>query len=200
MKKRIINYCLKIVKKKYPQYDEDKLDVIKYGLESIYILITKLFIIGILAYILGLFKELIIFLLIYNIIRTFSFGLHATKSWICLVSSTLIFILVPLICKYLYIPIWWKTIIGIILLFIYYKYAPADTHKRPIINKNRRLFYKYSSVLICIIFIYLSIFIDNIFISNCFILSLIVQSFVILPLTYKIFGLPYNNYLNYQSV
>lgn len=200
MKKKVVNFCLKIIKKNYPQYNDEKMEVIKYGLESIYILITKLLIIGIIAYILGLFKELIIFLIIYNVIRIFSFGLHATKSWICLVTSTLIFILVPLLCKYLYIPIWCKSLIGIILLILYFKNAPADTKKRPIVSKNRRLFFKYSSVLICIIFIYLSIFIDNIFISNCFILSLVIQSFMISPFVYKIFGLPYNNYLSYQTV
>lgn len=200
MKNFVINYCLNIIKKSYPQYDEEKISIIKYGLEGIYLTVTKLIIICLIAYILGMFKEFVIFLLIYNIIRTFSFGLHATKSWICLLSSTLIFILVPLICKYIFIPIWYKVIIGIILILLFYKNAPADTHKRPIINKNRRLFFKYSSVLICVLFIYLSIFIDNMFISNCFILSLAVQAFMISPFIYKLFKLPYNNYLNYQAV
>ncbi len=199
MKDVVINYCLNIIKKNYPKYNDEKISIIKYGLEGLYLTITKLVIIIILAYLLGLFKELIIFLLIYNVIRTFSFGLHATKSWICLLTSTLIFILVPLICKYAYIQIWYKVIIGIILLLLYYKNAPADTKKRPIVSNNRRLFFKYISVLICIIFIYLSIFIDNIFISNCFIFSLIVQAFMISPTIYKIFGLSYNNYLSYQT-
>lgn len=200
MKDKIINYCLNIIKKKYPQYNDEKISIIKYGLEGIYLLITKLIIIALLAYIFGLLKELIIFLIIYNVIRTFSFGLHATKSWICLVSSSLIFILVPLLCKYIVIPILFKVLLGITMILLFYKNAPADTKKRPIISKNRRLFFKYCSVLICIIFIYLSIFIDNIFISNCFILSLIVQSFMISPLIYKIFGLSYNNYLSYQAI
>ncbi|MBO5096500.1 MAG: accessory gene regulator B family protein [Bacilli bacterium] len=199
MKKKIINGCLNVVKKKFPEYDEEKISVIKYGLESIYLTITKLIIIALLAYIIGILKEVVIFLLIYNVMRTFSFGLHATKSWICLVSSTLIFISSPLICKYVYIPIWCKVITGIILLFLYFKNAPADTKKRPIVNPKRRLFFKYISVLTCILFIFLSIFIKNNFISNCFILSLIVQACMISPFVYKIFGLPYNNYLSYQA-
>lgn len=199
MKKKIINGCLNVVKKNFPEYDEEKISVIKYGLESIYLLVTKLIIIGILAYILGLFKELVIFLLIYNVMRTISFGLHATKSWICLVVSILMFILVPWICKCVYIPIWYKVIMGIILLFLYFKNAPADTKKRPIVNPKRRLFFKYISVLTCILFIFLSIFIKDNFISNCFILSLVVQACMISPFVYKIFGLPYNNYLSYQA-
>jgi len=181
MKKKIINYCLNIIKKNFPNYDEEKISIIKYGLEGLYLTITKLIIILILSCILGLLKEFIIFLLIYNIIRTFSFGLHATKSWICLLSSTLIFILVPLLCTYIHISTLIKSIVGIIMILLFYKNAPADTKKRPIINKNRRLFYKFTSVTICIIFTFLSIFINNNFLSNCFILSLIVQSFMISP-------------------
>lgn len=200
MKNKIINFCLNIIKKKYPQYNEEKISVIKYGLESIYLLITKLIIIILLAYLLGLVKELIIFLLIYNIIRTFSFGLHATKSWICLLSSTLIFILIPLVCKYVFLNTYIKIIIGIIMIILFYKNAPADTKKRPIISKKRRYFFKITSTLICIIFIILSITIKDIFLSNCFIFSLIVQSFIISPTVYKIFGLSYNNYLSYQTI
>lgn len=200
MKNKIIDYCLNIIKKNYPQYNDEKISIIKYGLESIYLLITKLIIIILLAYLLRLVKELLIFLLIYNIIRTFSFGLHATKSWICLLSSTLIFILIPLMCKYIYLNIYIKLIIGIILIILFYKNAPADTKKRPIINKKRRYFFKITSTLICIIFIILSITTKYIFISNCFIFSLIVQSFIISPTVYKIFGLSYNNYLSYQTI
>ena len=200
MKNKIINFCLNIIKKKYPQYNEEKISVIKYGLESIYLLITKLIIIILLAYLLGLVKELLIFLLIYNVIRTFSFGLHATKSWICLLSSTLIFILTPLVCKYVFLNTYIKIIIGIIMIILFYKNAPADTKKRPIISKKRRYFFKITSTLICIIFIILSITIKDIFLSNCFIFSLIVQSFIISPTVYKIFGLSYNNYLSYQTI
>ena len=89
--------------KKNGNYDEDQLAIIKYGLEGIYLTITKLIIILLLAYLLNIIKEVIIFLIIYNIIRMPSFGLHATKSWICLLSSTIIFIGLPIVCKYIYI-------------------------------------------------------------------------------------------------
>ena len=37
----------------------------------------------------------------------------------------------------------------------------------------------------------------TVFGNNKYMLSLLVQSFMISPTVYKIFGLPYNNYLNY---
>lgn len=198
MKKYILNHCMSIVNYDN-RFDEENLAVIKYGLEGLYLQISKLIIIGIIAGLLGIFKELLIFLLIYNIIRLTSFGLHATKSWICLVSSTLIFIGGTLLAKYLIIPIYIKNFLNIILIGFIFKNSPADTVKRPIINPNRRLFYKYSSTFIAIIFSYSSILIKNVFLSNCFMLALLVQSFMISPTVYKIFGLPYNNYLKYMD-
>ena len=60
MKKKILNHCMSIVKDKYPEYDEDKLEVINYGLESIYLTFTKIIIIFILAIILKIWKEVFI--------------------------------------------------------------------------------------------------------------------------------------------
>ena len=198
MKKKIMNYTMNIIKKN-GNYDEDKLAIIRYGLEGLYLTISKIVVIFLLAYILNILKEVIIFLLIYNVIRTTSFGLHATKSWICLLSSTLIFICFPFVCKYIYLTNNIRVILGLILTLFIYKNSPADTHKRPIVNPKRRLFFKYTSTFIAIIFIFCSIFINNNFISNCFIFSLFVQTFMISPSVYKLFNLPYNNYLTYLA-
>lgn len=198
MKKKIINSAMNLIKNN-GDYTDEQLEIIKYGLEGLYLTITKLIVIAILAYTLNIFLEVIIFLLIYNIIRMTSFGLHATKSWICLVSSSLIFIGFPIICKYIYLTNYFKVILGLVLILFIYKNAPADTHKRPIINPKRRLFFKYTSTFIAIIFVYCSILINNNFLSNCFMLSLFVQSFMIAPTIYKLFKLPYNNYLTYLA-
>lgn len=196
MKKKFLDGCMNLIKQNN-QYDDIKLAEIKYGLEGLYLTITKLVVIFALAIIFKIVKEVTIFLLIYNVVRMPSFGLHATKSWICLLSSGLIFILTPLICNYLYIPIWFKAIIGIILILLFYKNAPADTKKKPIVSPKRRAVYKFLSVITVIIFTYCSIFINNQFIANCFVIAPIVQSFMISPLVYKIFNLPYDNYKEY---
>ena len=49
-------------------YDEVKLAEIQYGLEGIYITISKFLIISIVAIVLGIFKESLIFTLIYFLI------------------------------------------------------------------------------------------------------------------------------------
>lgn len=196
MRSFIIDNCMKIISQN-KNYDKTKLAEIKYGLETLYLMFSKLIIIGILAAILGIFKELIIFILIYNIIRMPSFGLHATKSWICLLSSTITFIGLPIIMKIIELNLITKIIIGIIFTIGISLFSPADTKKRPIINKKRRKIYKILSTIISIIYVILSITIKNTYIENCFIFSIILQNILISPITYKIFKLPYNNYKEY---
>jgi accessory gene regulator B len=193
----IIDNCLKIIKNN-SNYNEIKILEIKYGLEAIYILITKTIIIITLAYFFNLLYESILFTVLYSLIKMPTFGLHATKSWICLVSSSIIFIVLPYLCTFIDVNIITKIIVGIICIIFILKNAPADTYKRPIINKKRRDIYKFISTLIAIVFVFVSISISNIFISNSLIMALIIQNILISPLTYKIFSLPYNNYLRYR--
>jgi len=198
MKELVIGYSMDLIKKQYPQYNEVKLAEIKYGLASIYITISKTIVICAIAYILGILTELIIFTIIYNIIRMPSFGLHATKSWICLVSSTLIFIGSTYLCSIVTIPLLLKIIFGIVGILLIFKNSPADTEKKPIVSPKRRLAYKIISTVIAITFVVLSITIPDNFLSNSFIFALIIQCFMTSKSAYKLFGLPYDNYKNYQ--
>lgn len=196
MKKKILNKCIKIIKQN-KDYTDEKLAEIKYGLEGIYLTITKLIIILSLAIILKITKQFAIFLIIFTIMRSPSFGIHAKKSWICLISSTLAFIGIPLLAINIKINIIIKIIIGTISIIGITLFSPADTHKRPIINKKRRIIYKILSTIIATTYIILSIITKDNFISNSFLLATILQNILISPFTYKIFKMPYNNYKTY---
>lgn len=197
MRSWIIQKCMKLIRET-KSLNQTKLEEIEYGLTSIYILITKSIIIFGIAFILGVLKEFIIFMLVYNIIRMPSFGLHATKSWICLVSSILIFLSGLYISLLFQIPTYIKIILGIYCIIRIYQNAPADTYKRPIINKKRRRFYKTVSTFIAILYVSISLFIENSFLSNSLIYSLCIQIGMISPYIYQLFNLPYNNYKRYQ--
>jgi len=196
MKKFIIGHCMNYIKSN-GNYPNSRLQEIEYGLVSIYLTVSKLIVISIIALLLGIFKEMIIFTLFFNILRMPAFGLHATKSWICLISSSIIFILIPIMCIYLDINLYLKSIICIICIILMYKNAPADTYKRPIINKKRREIYKVISTILAITFGFIAILIKNEFISNCMMFTLILENALISPFVYKLFKLPYNNYITY---
>lgn len=197
LKEAFINSSMNMIQKYYPNYSEVKLAELKYGLLGLYLMISKSIIIFSIAIFLGIFKELLIFTVIYNIIRAPSFGMHASKSWICLVASTSIFILLTYLSLNVTIPINIKLIIGIIGIIFMYKNSPADTAKKPIVSLKRRKIYKTISTLLAIIFVICSLIIDNNFLSNSFILSLVLQNIFISPTTYKIFNEPYDNYKTY---
>ena len=198
MKEAFINNSMNVIKKYYPEYDDVKLAELKYGLLGLYLLISKSIIIFGIAIFLGIFKELLIFTIIYNFIRLPSFGMHAPKSWICLLASTTVFIISTYLCVYILIPINIKVILGIIGIMLMCKNSPADTAKKPIVNPKRRMIYKIISTIMAIIFVICAIIIDNTFLSNAFILALLIQCVLTAPTTYKICGESYDNYKSYQ--
>ena len=199
MRKKIMNKIMNFIQEYSPNHNDEQLEIIEYGLEAIYITITKTIIIFMIAYFLGILKELIILLLLYNLIRMTGFGFHAPKSSYCLISSFLIFIGSTYLCKFITISIFIKIILCIINILLIYKWAPADTEKRPIISKKRRMIYKTLSTVIAIIFSFISILITNQYISNCLIISVSIECLMISPYIYKLFKLPYDNYKNYLN-
>lgn len=197
MKKIVVNILESFIIKHTKKLSKTDLEKIHYGLTTLYLFVSKLIIILWVAYFLNILVETIIFIIIYNVIRIPSFGLHATKSWICLLASNLVFIITPLFIKVFFIKDSLKLIIGLIAISLLHKNSPADTHKRPIVNRKVRTIYKLLTTFIAIVYVFLSIYIKDQYISNILLISLIIQVVVTSPFTYKLFNLPYNNYKNY---
>lgn len=197
MKKRFLKYSLQVIKKYHPEYDDIKMDEMRYGLEGFYLTITKAVIIFTIAILLHIFWEMILMLIFFNVLRKSGFGLHASKSWICLASSTAVFILLPVVAKFIVFPIYIKFILGILAIMLIYRYAPADTIKHPLIHADRRKRYKYITTLHCIILVIILLCVRNEILSNLILFGIYNEIVLILPITYKIFHLSYDNYKNY---
>lgn len=196
MKNLVVNGCLNYIKK-YNKYSDEQIAIMRYGLEGIYLTLSKTIVILLLSLILGYIFQTLIFFLIYGLLRTFSYGLHAKKSWMCWISSIIIFIAIPIIAYNFELSIYIKITVGIIGTLLMLKNSPADTFKRPIISRNKRLKLKIISTTISLSYLIISLYVNNQFISNCLIYSVLLQNILISPLTYKLFGLPYNNYISY---
>lgn len=200
MRKKFLNLCMSKIHKKYPEYSNDKLDEIEYGIEALYITFTKTIVISLAAIILGVFKEVFLILIFYNIIRTVAFGMHAKTSFQCYVLSFILFIGAALICKYGSINVYVKIIISIICFINIIIYAPADTYKRPLINKKKRKIYKLLSIILSFIYVILIIIFNKNMWTNYIFMGLLDSTLMIHPLTYWVFHLPYNNYKTYNEV
>lgn len=197
MKKRFLKKIKKDIEKQYPNYSREKIEEIMYGIEGIYLTITKTIIISLLALILGILKELIVLLIAFNFIRLFAFGMHANKSTICLIFSSFLFLTGAYLCKIVIIPNIVCYILYTIVLIIISIYSPADTIKRPLIKKKKRIKFKILSIITVLIYFIITMLIKNNLIINSLIIGLIIECILILPITYKAFKMPYKNYINY---
>lgn len=197
MKKRFLNIIKKNIKEQYPNYSKEKIDEIMYGVEGIYLTITKTIIIFTLALILGIFKELLFLLIAFNFIRLFAFGMHVDKSSKCLIFSSTLFIISTFICKYISINNLTLFILYGIIFISVILYAPADTVKRPILKKNKRQKFKILSIIVATIYFIISIKVKNNLLTNSLTIGLLIECILINPLTYKIFNMPYKNYKKY---
>lgn len=193
MKNAVLTKSLNFISK-YHVYSDEELERISYGLEGLYLTVTKLIVIIGLSLLLNIFKEVAGILILFNIIRYFGFGIHAKKSSECLISSLLCFIVLPYCLLNINLSKEIVLIVGIICTISFIIYAPADTVKRPLKNPKKRMIRKIMTTLIGIVYIILSLIISNSTISTLFIASVIIEAIMINPITYKILGQPYNNY------
>ena len=182
---------------RYRKCNSKEIKKIRYGLEGIYLTFTKLLIIFLVSIILGIFKEVLISLILFNIIRFTGFGFHAETSLQCLIISLLLFVLLP----YLFININLSKnivfIISILCIISYLLFAPADTVKRPLPNRKKRIIRKLLTCIIGIIYTFLIFIFYDLKIMPLLLTALVIEAIMINPLLYKLFHQPYNNYKNF---
>lgn len=195
MKQKLLNSTIDFLKSQqsFDVADEQKL---LYGLEGIYLTITKLIIIMAIALILGILKEVLMVMILFNVIRYFGFGFHAEKSSECLFLSIINFVLIPFFFINVDISLSTNLIISGVCIFNFILFAPADTIKRPLKDKKKRLIRKILTVITGLLYTGIMLFFNNQYLSSLILSSLLIMTIVISPITYRIFRQPYNNYKN----
>lgn len=199
MKQSFLENSIKLITTYNTSYSDDDIEKLKYGLEGLYLTITKTVILIIIAIILGILKETIILLVLFNIIRYPAFGFHADNSTTCLLFSSALFIGLPFLILNINITFPIKLIICILCFVSFLLFAPADTPKRPLTNERKRHIRKIFSVIIAIIYTISLFLIQDIIISKMILTALIIETIMINPITYKIFKQQYNNYKMYSK-
>lgn len=184
---------------KYNDYSDKDRIIAHYGLETLYILVTKTIIVIIVSLFFNITKEMLIFILLYSILRFYAGGIHLSSSIGCTILSTIVLLFFPIMCKNIIITMPYKLIIDGLSIYLVAMYSPADTVKKPIINDKHRNKLRLTSYLFYLIWLIFSIFIKNNFYSNLFTLSMLLEGVLISPCMYKLFKQPYNNYLIYGN-
>lgn len=183
-------YLTKKIRKEMPEVDDERAEVIMYGLQNIIGELPKGIIILIIAYILGIFKLTVISILIIAPYRCVSGGVHMKTHIGCIIYTLLLYSGSSLLGKYIVltgnVKIMLAIAIWIFCMIMIKLYAPADTENLPILRKKERKQKQILSYIIITSEILIAIFIKNTTISGIIILGDFIQTLTITRIAYKV--------------
>lgn len=183
------------IKKEIPDVDDERAEVINYGLQLLIGEIPKTLIIIGIAWILGVLDLTILALILMLPYRTASGGVHLKTHIGCIVATSVFYIGNAVLSKYIVLEkIVQYIITGAIWLFsmIMIKlYAPADTEAVPILRKKERKIKKVLSYITMSVSLIIALLINNTIISNILIFGTLFQTLTITRFMYKITGNKY---------
>lgn len=185
MKDKVVD-SLMISIKNNNNFDSVKLEEIRYGFLGLYTLITKTTVIILISLILGFFKQFIIFFLFYTLLRSVGFGAHAKTNMQCWLFSTLLLIGLPYLITKINFSANTVFIVWVICFVNFLIFAPADTEKRPIISKKRKLIFKI--LVLSLSLLYLGLLIKFNSLSNLILASMTLEGILVNPIGYKLMG------------
>ncbi len=198
---KICNFILARIKKEMPDIDEERAEIINYGLQMIIGETPKLLIMFGIAYILGILKLTILAYIMLLPYKYFVGGVHAKTHIACTITTPSIYCGNALISKalpfipptYRYIAILLVWIFSIIVITMY---APADTENVPILRKKERKFKKIMSYITMTITLLVAIILPEkyIIVSNILTIGCLIHSIFITRPMYKL----YHNKYGYE--
>ena len=194
---KITEFLTNKIRKEMPEVDDERAEVINYGLQILLGEVPKFFIMLLIAYALGLLKLSFITFFIIMPYRMFSGGFHLHTHIGCIISTCTFYcgvaflsktIVLDSIAKYVLVAI--ITVFGIIMIKLY---APADTEEVPILSSKIRKQKQILSYVTFIIGMILALFIKDNVICNIIIFGYFVQTCMITRLAYRITNSKYGH-------
>ncbi len=187
---KICMFLTNRIRKEIPDIDDEKAEVINYGLQNIIGEIPKTFLVLIIAYFLGIWKETLITFLLLIPYKNASGGFHLKTHLGCIVGTTIFYCGIPVlskwvilseIAKYTIIAIVW--IFGMIMIKLY---APADTENVPILAKKDRKRQQIMAYITFTIGLLIAGVVNYNMISNIIIFGYFLQTLMITKLAYRL--------------
>ena len=190
MIEKLCNKLTKKIQNKMPEVDDERAEVINYGLQLVLGEIPKTFIIVAIAYVLGVLELTILALLLIMPYRTFSGGVHLKTHTGCIIGTSLFYVGTALLSKYIVLAQYVKYILiaitWIFSMIMIKLYAPADTEAVPILRKKDRDLKRKLSYLTMTLTLVVAIFIKDCTTVNLLIFGTSFQTLMITKLIYKL--------------
>ena len=187
---KICMFLTNKIRKEMPEIDDEKAEVINYGLQNIVGEIPKIFIMLGVAAILGIFPLALFTFVVLLPYRGASGGVHLKTHIGCIIFTTLFYCAIPYVSQYIvlegiikYIVIGFVWIFGMIMIKLY---APADTEAVPILAKKDRRKKQVVSYITFSLGLIAACIIQNNVISNILILANFIQTITITKFAYRL--------------
>lgn len=191
MIEKLCNKLTKKIQNKMPDVDDERAEIINYGLQLVIGEIPKTFALLLIAYLCGVLGLSVLALLFIMPYRTFSGGVHLKTHIGCIVATSLFYVgnallsknvvFNPIYIKYIIIALTWTFSMIMIKL-----YAPADTEAVPILRKKDRNLKRIMSYITMTLTLVIAIFITDSTISNLLIFGTLIQTITISRFIYKL--------------
>lgn len=191
MIEKFCNYLTNKIRKSMPEITDERAEVINYGLQLVVGEVPKIFIMLLIAYLLGILKLSIISFLIIMPYRTFAGGFHLKTHIGCIVGTTLFYCGNVILSQHIILEQFLMKAILVLAVWIFSMcmiklYAPADTESVPIISKKTRKFKKIMSYITMTITLVLGLFLPNTTISNILIFGVLIETLAITRFLYML--------------
>lgn len=199
---KICTYIVEKMRKQMPEIDDEKAEVVLYGIQLIVGEIPKLFIIFGLSFLLGIGWYMVFTYLAIMPYRYASGGFHLKSHLGCILGTSLFYYGNIFLSKFLVLNNMQKyglvAVTFIFAMIMISLYAPADTENVPIISKKERKNKKILSYIAMSVTLIAGLIIKNSILSNILIIGTIIQTIAITRIAYKITNNKYG-YETYQK-
>lgn len=187
---KICDYLTNKIRKENSEIDDERAEVINYGIHLIVGEIPKFFIIMGIAYLLGVLDLTILAYFLMLPYRGASGGFHLKTHIGCIIGTVIFFSGTGLLGKYLILAPTVKYIVTFLVwafgMIMVKLYAPADTENIPIISKKDRKKKRILSYIALTLSIIASLIIKDVVISNIIVYGMLLQSISITRFAYKL--------------
>lgn len=187
---KICMFLTNRIRREMPEIDDEKAEIINYGLQNIIGEIPKTFLVLIIAYFLGIWKETLITFLLLIPYKNASGGFHLKTHLGCIIGTTTFYCGIAVLSKFAilsgilkYIVIVSVWIFGMCMIKLY---APADTENVPILTKKDRRRQQMISYITFSMGLLIAGIINYSVVSNIIIFGYFLQSLMITKLAYRL--------------
>ena len=184
-------YLTKKIKNEIPELDEERLEVINYGINLIIGEIPKILLLFVVGFIIGRGYEMLFAFFTLLPLKSVAGGIHLKTHLGCFLCTNVLYLGTILLSTINYFTTPIAKFVTIFLVWVFgmfmiYLYAPADTESLPILRKSERKIKKILSYIFFSITLIAAIMVNNVMYSNILWIGALVQILTITRLAYII--------------